>query len=139
MNSSAKIKALNLFSCLIAAFLVVKSAYFIANIISFSVAAEIPNEVRDFVQYRVVKAFMNFSNPYSLTALNSGNVPLVYMYTFLQPLLVAVVCKFSGIGITAGNLTVNLLCVFGAALCIWLIVKDTLSNSMQWGGGTNLL
>ena len=100
-----------------------------ANVISSSMAANIPNEVRDSVQYRVVQSFLAGCNPYSLEALSAGTVPLVYMYTFLQPLCVAAVCKLTGLGVLAGNFTVNLLCIFGTALCIWLIVKDSIGNN----------
>lgn len=134
-----KAKTLDLFSCLLVTFIAVKIFYMSANIISFSIAANIPNECRDLVQYRIVRAFMNFTNPYSLSAFNSGTVPLGYMYTFLQPLLVAAACKLSGWGVIEGNLFVNMLCVLGTALCIWIIVKDTLGISTQRGGGINLL
>lgn len=122
MKDSSKISALNVLSCLIVTYLVCKAGYMIANVVSFSLAANIPLEVRDSVQFRVAQAFLAGSNPYSLEALSAGTVPLVYMYTFLQPLCVAVVCKIFGIGILAGNFTVLL-------LCIWLIVREAIGNN----------
>ena len=99
----------------------------VSNVTYYSVLANIQNEPRDFVQYRIVKSFIEGVNPYKLDSL-SGRIPLLYLYTFLQPLCVAGICKVFGIGIIGGNLAVNIMCIFGTAICIWLIVKDSLSK-----------
>ena len=135
MNSAITRKTLKILSWLAAAFLAVKTGYMAANVISFSLAANIPNEVRDLVQYRVVWSFMAGQNPYAYEALSSGTVPLAYMYTFLQPLCTAVVCKLTGVGVIAGNFVVNVLCILGTAMCIWILVKDVLSVSGGRGAG----
>lgn len=134
MKDSSKINILNILSCLIVIYLVFKAGYMIANVISFSVAANIPCE-HNFILFRVAQSFLAGKNPYSLEALSAGTVPLVYMYTFLQPLCVAAVCRLTGLGVLAGNFTVNLLCILGTAVCIWLIVKDSIGNNTYWGGG----
>lgn len=131
MNVNKKFSVINLavllLAGLIAVFMSLRIFSMLANVISISAAANISSECRDFVSFRITKAFLENINPYTLEAL-SGHVPLADLYTLLQPLCVAVICKITGTGILEGNFAFNMLCVLGTAICIFFIMQSSFNE-----------
>lgn len=96
----------------------------LGNIPGISIIENGYNEVRDYVSFRMTHLAMDGVNPYSLDVLESTNVPFMLLYTGLNPLLVAVLCRVTGISVMAGYYIVNIAMVILTAVNVWLIFKD---------------
>lgn len=70
---------------------------------------------------------MEGKNPYTLDMLSEYSVPFMDLYTPFTPLLVAVLCKLTGISILSGNYVINILFVLLTCLNLWQIIKDMVS------------
>lgn len=113
---------------LLLSYTVIKIIAMIGNVVSVSVLFNQPNEVRDYVSFRLTKLIMEGQNPYTLDVLSDGNVPFMYMYTALEPLIVAGVCKMTGFSVIAGYYFINILLVVLTTFNVWQIVKDNFSS-----------
>lgn len=107
---------------------VTKILVMIGNITCTSVLYNCYNEVRDYVCFRLTNFILEGKNPYTLEILQNSNVPFMCLYTILNPLLVAVVCKITGLSVMAGNYFVNILLVIMTTYNIWQIVKNFFSG-----------
>ena len=115
-------------SVLICSCFFVKCALMVANVFSSTVKANIFNEVRSFADYMVTQAFLEGKNPYTYSALLEGNP---HLYTLLLPLIASIPCKVFGISIIASNNALNIMFVFGAAICLWMILRDLFEKKWQ--------
>ena len=93
------------------------------NVIQSSIKFSIPLEVRDYVGFRVTDSILHGINPYSLENISNMSVPLLYLYTPLNPLLVAFLCKITGCSILLGNYILNFAFLFGTTSMLFLILK----------------
>lgn len=94
----------------------------IINVISVSTQYGITPELRDYVGLRLSEAFMQGQNPYLLTDVSEMSIPLFYLYTPINPLLVACLCKVTGLSLIAGNFSINILFIFLASILLYIIV-----------------
>ena len=81
------------------------------------------NEVRDYVNFRLARVIYEGKNPYSLDILGTTNAPLMFFYPALYPLMVAGLCRLTGLSIVAGYYAVNIQLVALTAICVWVMVK----------------
>ena len=112
---------------LFAAYTVIKLFISSAHILYFSLQYTSFNEVRDYVSFRLTNFIMEGKNPYSLEMLSEFTVPFMDLYTPFTPLLVAVLCKLTGISVLSGNYVINILFVLLTCFNLWLIIKDMVS------------
>ena len=104
---------------LFAAYTVIKLFISSAHILSFSLQYTSFNEVRDYVSFRLTNFIMEGKNPYSLEMLSEFTVPFMDLYTPFTPLLVAVLCKLTGISVLSGNYVINILFVLLTCFNLW--------------------
>lgn len=112
---------------LLVAYTVIKIFLSSGHILSFSHQYTSFNEVRDYVSFRLTNLIMEGKNPYTLDMLSEYSVPFMDLYTPFTPLLVAVLCKLTGISILSGNYVINILFVLLTCLNLWQIIKDMVS------------
>lgn len=97
----------------------------LGNIITVSIMNNAFNETRDYVCFRLTHFIMEGINPYSLETVKDLNVPFFCLYGALYPLIVAVICKITGISIVAGYYFANILLVGLTTINVWFIVKES--------------
>lgn len=125
-----------------------KTAYYVITIVSFLIllqpiariiklTANVPtasiilngyNELRDYVSFRLAHFAVEGINPYTVSFLEQTNVPFIPLYPGLNPLLVAIICRFTGFSIMAGFYIVNLFMLSVTAFNMWLIIKEFIRN-----------
>ncbi len=113
---------------LILAYPIIVILRMLSNIPQVSIATNAFNEVRDYVSFRLTHFILEGENPYTVEILGKTNVPFLLLYTGLNPLIVAIFCKITGLGVTAGYYIVNILLVAFTAINVWIIVKDCFSS-----------
>ena len=111
---------LKVLSFLIIAYTLIKLLISVGDILSFSFTYTSFNEVRDYVSFRLSHWIMQGKNPYELSMLNEPTVPFMDLYTSFTPLVVALLCKLTGVNVLVGNYIVNILFVFFTGINIWL-------------------
>lgn len=119
---------LKVLSFLIIAYTLIKLLISVGDILSFSFTYTSFNEVRDYVSFRLSHWIMQGKNPYELSMLNEPTVPFMDLYTSFTPLVVALLCKLTGVNVLVGNYIVNILFVFFTGINIWLVIKDFIST-----------
>lgn len=113
---------------LFAVYTVAKLLISSVHILSFSHQYTSFNEVRDYVSFRLTNFIMEGKNPYTLDMLSEFTVPFMDLYTPFTPLLVAALCKLTGIGVLSGNYVINILFVLLTCLNLWQIIKNLVSS-----------
>lgn len=94
------------------------------NVIANSIQWSLQCEVRDYVGFRLTDCIMQGINPYSLENVGNMNIPLLYMYTPINPLLVAMICMMTGSGIITGNFILNILFVILTSIMLYRIIQS---------------
>lgn len=113
-----------LFSLLLLAYPIMKIVFLLFNIITSSVLVNGYNELRDYASIRLTHMIIEGNNPYTLDVLDNYKSPMIFLYTPLYPLMVAVVCKLTGVSIITGYYVVNVLLVASTVISMWMIIKD---------------
>lgn len=118
-------------SVVVLSYAVIRILFLGGNVISLSIINNAYNEVRDYVSFRLTHFIIDGVNPYTMNHLDETNVPFMLLYTGLNPLLVAIVCRITGVSIMAGYYIVNILTYLATALNVWLIVRNFFKES-KW-------
>ena len=120
-------------SVLLLSFSVIRLLFQIINITVVSIDNNISNEIRDYVSFRLTRYILDGVNPYQVDFLNVPKVPFVFSYPGLNALIVAVVCRVTGMSIIAGNYTVNIITVLLTTVILCLLTKDVIKGSKVTG------
>ena len=105
-----------------------KLMFISSNIFSISIIENAYNEARDYVSFRMSHLAYNGINPYSKDVFEKTNVPFILLYTGLYPLLIAILCRITGLNILTGYYIVNVFLVLLTFINVWYMVKDAISS-----------
>ena len=83
-----------------------------------STAVNAFNEYRDFPSIRISYAIMNGINPYTMEGMSSYNVPMLDLYSGLNPLLAALLAKVARISILWAYRLLNLVYIAGSTYAL---------------------
>ncbi len=81
------------------------------------------NESRDYVGIRLSQFVMNGVNPYTLENAANGTVPFLYQYTGVTPVLVGLLCRFTGMKIIEANYIFSFVYIILTSYNLYLIFK----------------
>ena len=128
INNKTKELIITVISLLILLWPIARIIKLTANVPTASIILNGYNELRDYVSFRLAHFAVEGINPYKVDFLQQTNVPFIPLYPGLNPLIVAIICKFTGFSIMAGFYIVNLLMLAVTSFNIWQIVKDYIKN-----------
>lgn len=84
----------------------------------------IPIEYRDMSTLSAAKAFSEWKNPYSVAYSQELNTPIAYQYTFVVPLIIAIIHNATHLDFVTSALVMNYMFIFITVLFIYLLLKE---------------
>lgn len=89
-----------------------------------TVVYKIPIEYRDMSVLATAKAFSEWKNPYSIAYTQTLNTPIAYQYTFIVPIIIALIHNATGLDFVVAALIMNYTFIFVAVFFIYMLLKQ---------------
>ncbi|MCQ2516074.1 MAG: hypothetical protein MJ094_04345 [Saccharofermentans sp.] len=121
-----------LFAWLVCAFFLVKLIAYFGTAFFQTAVYHIPIEYRDMSTLSVAKAFSEWKNPYSVSYSQGLNTPIAYQYTFVVPMIIALIHNVTHLDFVLSALIMNYMFIFIAVLFIYHLLKEFCSIKVYW-------